>query len=89
MKRNVPLFIVFSLLLSLTASSVMAEITPEEFKAAMEKFSKTEEGQKLLAKTVQHYFERTKFGPTIDDQFESPIQIEDNAERPIKGNTPS
>ena len=85
MKRNVKLFTVFSLLLSLSTSSVKAEITPEEFKNAMEKFSKTEEGQKLLAKTVQHHFERTKFGPTIDDQFESPLQVEDKEERPTLG----
>lgn len=59
-----------------------AQVSDEAFKEAMSRYLKTKAGQKEIATTVQKFFERERFGPSIDEQFENPVQAEE-------GNNPS
>lgn len=85
--RSLICFICLTGSLALSGSAAQAEIDPVFFKKAIEEYAQTPEGQKFLATTVQRYFERNKFGPTLDEQFARPLQRQDEANRPTQGNS--
>ena len=85
MRKLAMMFGSMSLVALVTLSSAaQAQISDEAFKEAMDRYLKTRDGQKQLATTVQKYFERERFGPSVEEQFESPVQAEEG-KRPTKG----
>lgn len=86
MRKSGVVFGCLSLIAAVALSAVQAraQITDEAFKQSMDRYLKSREGQKQVATTVQKYFERERFGPSVDEQFESPVQAEEG-KRPSKG----